>query len=62
MNPFDNKKNGMVSKCVLGTECKQKFAAHIKKTVVFCRTVTELRILAYKLTERYKLKDNFSND
>lgn len=60
----DDKKHGLGPKGVLGTEIEQKLANHIKKlqAAAFCPTVTEVRILAYKLAERYNLKHNFNRD
>lgn len=49
---------------MLGTEIERKLATHIKKlqAAAFCPTVTEVRILAYKIAERYQLKHNFNKE
>lgn len=60
----DDKKRGLGPKGVLGVEIEQKLAVHIKKlqAAAFCPTVTEVRILAYKLAERYNLKHSFNKE
>lgn len=57
-------KEGLGRKGVLGKEIEKKLAVHIKKlqAAAFCPTVTEVRILAYKLAERYSLKHNFNEE
>lgn len=60
----NDKKSSLGSKGVLGEEIEQKVAVHIKKlqAAAFCPTVIEVRILAYKLAERYKPKQSFNKE
>lgn len=60
----DDKKHGLGPKGVLGPDIEKKLASHIKKlqAVAFSPTVTQVRILAYKIAERYNLKHKFNHD
>lgn len=60
----DDTKHSLGPKGVLGTDVERKLATHIKKlqAAAFSPTVTQVRILAYKIAERYNLKHRFNQD
>lgn len=60
----NDKKEGLGPKGNLGSDIEKKIALHIKRlqAAAFCPTVTEVRILAFKMAERYKLKHKFNTE